>query len=705
MDRNMKISAGMAIVFSVAAGLAVGNLYWAQPLLSAIAEDFGTSPSQGGYLVTATQLGYALGILLIVPLGDILERRKLLSAVMVLTVGALMMCSLAPSFAVLFIALGALGLVTVSGQIILPLVGDLATDETRGRMVGIVSSGITSGILFSRLLSGLVADLWDWRSIYLMAAALNLVMVAVIRLHLPKVPTQGKIPYKKLISDVFTAVKRYPEMRGIMLKQGMIFGITFNLFWTALTFLLSDAPFHYSTFQIGLVSLAGLTGAISGTRLGTLQDRGLGQKGTAVFIGMSIASMGLAALFGTSIFAILLVAAVFSLAVQGVGILCQSQIFALSDTERSRLNTVFVVSNFLFCAGGSSLATLLWNIGGWSAAMAGAVAASLVALSVHFYAKKTLGIALAVSLIGFMGCGFGGESVAERNVTNASSTSNYHEFDAKQVGRFDMEHDCVRLNSGYDMPLVGIGTWAISDSEAEESVYSALTSGMRLIDTAVVYGNESGVGRGIKRAGVPREEIFLTTKLWMPDYENADQAIDRCLSKLGTDYIDLLLLHYAGEHDEDAYRAMERAVKSGKVRSIGLSNFYKEDFERIVKMAEILPAVDQLETHLHHQNEDMGGFLKAYGTVLESWFPFGGRGQTEMMFQEPVVQKLADVHRKSPAQIILRWHLQAGHVVIPGSTNPAHIKENYEVFDFVLTEEEMQELSKLERNALYGGYY
>lgn len=138
MDRNMKISAGMAIVFSVAAGLAVGNLYWAQPLLSAIAEDFGTSPSQGGYLVTATQLGYALGILLIVPLGDILERRKLLSAVMVLTVGALMMCSLAPSFAVLFIALGVLGLVTVSGQIILPLVGDLATDETRGRMISTI---------------------------------------------------------------------------------------------------------------------------------------------------------------------------------------------------------------------------------------------------------------------------------------------------------------------------------------------------------------------------------------------------------------------------------------------------------------------------------------------------------------------------------------------------------------------------------------
>ena len=387
MDRsNVRISTGMAIMFSVAAGLAVGNLYWAQPLLSAIAGDFGTSTSKGGYLVTATQLGYAWGILLIVPLGDVLERRKLLSVVMVLTIVALLACAFAPSFGALCIALGALGLVTVSGQIILPLVGDLADASMRGRMVGIVTSGITSGILFSRLLSGLVADLWDWRAIYLMAAALNLVMFAVIRLYLPEVPAQGKISYGRLLFGVFTAVKRYPEMRSILLKQGMIFGIAFNLFWTALTFLLSAAPFSYSTFQIGLVSLAGLTGAIAGTRLGSLQDKGLGRIGLAVFIGMSAASMGLSSIFATSVLAILLVAAVFSLAVQGVGILCQSQIFALSDSERSRLNTAFVVSNFLFCAIGSSLATLLWNLGRWSTVMAGVVAASLVALAIHFLA-------------------------------------------------------------------------------------------------------------------------------------------------------------------------------------------------------------------------------------------------------------------------------------------------------------------------------
>lgn len=406
-DKDLEMTAGMALIFSAASGLAVGNLYWAQPLLAAITADFGVPPSQGGFLVTATQLGYALGILLIVPLGDILERRKLLITVMLLTVAGLLCSAVASSFAVLAVSLGALGIVTVSGQIILPLVGDLAAENERGRMVGIVSSGITSGILFSRLLSGLVADLWDWRSIYIMAAVLNLVMVAVIFLYLPKVPAGEKVSYGKLLSGVFTAVKRYPKMRGILLKQGMIFGIVFNLFWTALTFLLSAPPFSYSTFQIGLVSLAGLTGAIAGTRLGTLEDNGWGQKGMAIFIGLCAASMTLAAMGAESIVVVLLAAAVFSLAVQGVGILCQSQLFALSDSERSRLNTAFVVSNFLFCAIGSSLAAFFWNLGGWGMAMAGAVTASLIALGVHFYVKKALVFALSVALIGCVGCSFG----------------------------------------------------------------------------------------------------------------------------------------------------------------------------------------------------------------------------------------------------------------------------------------------------------
>lgn len=387
-EKQNKISTGLAVLFSVAAGLAVGNLYWAQPLLSVITADFNLPASQGGFLVTATQIGYALGIFLIVPLGDMLERRKLLVTVMGLTVLALLMCAFADSFWQLSVSLGILGVVTVSGQIILPMSGDLAGNEMRGRIVGIVSSGITAGILFSRLLSGLVADICGWRSIYLMAAVLNLAMVAVLLYRLPKMPSKAKIAYGKLLAGVFTSVKRYPTMRGILIKQGMIFGIAFNLFWTALTFLLSDAPFHYSTFQIGLVSLAGLTGAIAGVKLGALQDRGLGRQGVTVFIGMSIFSMVLSYFVSDSVLPIIIVAAVFSLGVQGVGVLCQAELFALSDTERSRLNTAFVVSNFLFCALGSSLATALWNIGEWKAVAVGAVGASSVALAVHLWKKR-----------------------------------------------------------------------------------------------------------------------------------------------------------------------------------------------------------------------------------------------------------------------------------------------------------------------------
>ena len=388
-ESRTEISTGLAILFSVAAGLAVGNLYWAQPLLSVIAEDFEVPTSQGSFLVTATQIGYAVGILMIVPLGDVMKRRKLLSIVMMITVIALIVCACAQSFQILSAALLLLGIFTVSGQIILPLSGDLASNETRGRIVGIVSAGITAGILFSRLLSGLVADIWNWRGIYIMAAILNLLMVVVIFFKLPNVPAQvKKFSYSKLLGSVFTSIKRYPQMKGILLKQGLTFGIAFNLFWTALTFLLSGEPFNYSTFQIGLVSLAGLTGAIAGAKLGTLQDKGLGDKGIAIFIGMCALSMTTAAFSGTSIMPIILIAAVFSLAIQGVGVLCQAQLFSLSDSERSRLNTAFVVSNFLFSAVGSSLSSILWNFGNWQAVMFGAALASLLALIVHFSTLK-----------------------------------------------------------------------------------------------------------------------------------------------------------------------------------------------------------------------------------------------------------------------------------------------------------------------------
>lgn len=388
MSERQGISTGLAILFSIAAGLAVGNLYWAQPLLSVITENFNLPASQGSFLVTATQIGYAAGIFAIVPLGDIIQRRILLIFVMAITIFALIACAISPNFLFLSGALVVLGIFTVSGQIILPMAGDLASDADRGRIVGIVSSGITTGILFSRLLSGLIADLFGWRGIYILAAILNFIMIVVILKKLPSVPIRSKISYGELLLGVVTSVKRYSKLKFIFLRVGMIFGITFNLFWTAMTFLLSGEPFFYGTFQIGLTSLAGLTGAIAGVKLGSLQDRGYGDKGLTFFIFLSAISMAAAGFFRNSIIILVIIAAIFSLAVQGVSVLCQAQLFSLSDTERSRLNSAFVVNNFVFCAIGSSLTSVLWNFGNWQAVMFGATVASIFALIVHFYCTK-----------------------------------------------------------------------------------------------------------------------------------------------------------------------------------------------------------------------------------------------------------------------------------------------------------------------------
>ena len=275
---------------------------------------------------------------------------------------------------------------------------------------------------------------------------------------------------------------------------------------------------------------------------------------------------------------------------------------------------------------------------------------------------------------------------------------------------FDLEKGTVLLNNGIEMPILGIGTFRLSDEEAENSVYWALRDGYRLIDTARIYGNEAGVGKGIQRAidegFVTREEIFVTTKIWTDDYDDGDRAIENSLGRLGLDYIDLMILHHS-EPDSDvgAYQAMERAVRAGKLRSIGLSNYYTpDDFDRLVEATTIVPVLLQNETHPYHQSMEMKEHLKEYGTVMESWFPLGGRGNTQTLFGDETIVSIAEEHGKTSAQIILRWHLQAGNIAIPGSSNEDHIQENYEIFDFELSEEEMQRMSDLDRNERFAGY-
>lgn len=264
----------------------------------------------------------------------------------------------------------------------------------------------------------------------------------------------------------------------------------------------------------------------------------------------------------------------------------------------------------------------------------------------------------------------------------------------------------VVLNSGYTMPVIGLGTWTLTDEQAEASVYAALKTGMRLIDTARYYGNEVGVGRGIRRAiddgYVTREEIFVTSKIMPGDYDRAAQGIDGSLRDTGLDYIDLMLIHQPGWNDEAVYRAMEQAVRDGKVRSIGISNYYTpEALEEILSFAEIMPAVIQNENHLYYQNAALRDYAAQYGIVVESWYPFGGRGHTQEHFSNETIVRIAEAHGKTPTQIILRWQIQDGYITIPGSSNPEHIAENFDIFDFALSQEEMKEIKALDRQERY----
>ena len=265
----------------------------------------------------------------------------------------------------------------------------------------------------------------------------------------------------------------------------------------------------------------------------------------------------------------------------------------------------------------------------------------------------------------------------------------------------------VKLNSGYEMPTLGLGTWTLTGQVCEDAVYAALKSGYRLIDTAKYYGNESEVGKAVARAisdGIcKREEIFITTKL-LPWSSNPDRDIEDSLQELGVSYIDLCLLHQHGSAsgDDAVYNSMIRAVKGGRVRSIGISNFYTEKaVSHFINDFEIPPAVIQNEKHLKYQNSSLKNWAAKKGIFIESYYPFGGRGHTAEHLKNPQVLEIANKHNKAAAQIIVRWHLQAGYIAIPGSSNSSHIAENFDIWDFQLSDSEMKELSKLNTGKLY----
>ena len=295
-------------------------------------------------------------------------------------------------------------------------------------------------------------------------------------------------------------------------------------------------------------------------------------------------------------------------------------------------------------------------------------------------------------------------SSSASETAGTSSSEGENSGDQTSAPVFDFESKTVMLNSGYEMPIMGLGTYSLSDEECYNSVTALLEAGGRLVDTAHIYGNETAVGRAVRDSGVPREEIFVITKLYPNQFANAEEAIVEALEKLDIEYIDMMLLHHPGDNDVEAYKAMEQAVQEGKIRSIGLSNWYVEELTEFLPQVTITPALVQNEIHPYYQENDVIPFIQEKGIVVQGWYPFGGRGHTAELLGDEVISAIAEDHDVTSAQVILRWNLQKGVVVIPGSSNPDHIRENLDLFEFALTEEEMNRINALDRGEKHDWY-
>ena len=276
------------------------------------------------------------------------------------------------------------------------------------------------------------------------------------------------------------------------------------------------------------------------------------------------------------------------------------------------------------------------------------------------------------------------------------------------TGVFDFENRTVLLNSGYTMPILGLGTYALDHDACVNSVMALLENGGRLIDTAYMYGNEEAVGEGVRRGmeeyGIPREDIFVITKIYPNQFSDPEAAIDMALEKLDIGYIDMMLLHHPGANEVKAYKAIEKYVEAGKIHSLGLSNWYVEELTEFLPQVTIMPALVQNEIHPYYQEQDVVPFIQEKGIVVQCWYPLGGRGYTADLLGNETIQSIAQAHGVSAVQVILCWDLQRGIVVIPGSSNPEHIRENLDLFGFELSDEEMEQIAALDRGEKHDWY-
>lgn len=360
------IGRGLVLLLAVTCGAAVANIYYTQPLLPIIGSALGVSEGSAGLLVTASQVGYAAALALLVPLGDVLERRRLVTSLLAVTAVTLVGAALAPGLAALLAAVALVGVTSAVAQIVVPMSASLASDDSRGRVVGTVMSGLLIGILGARTLAGLVAELAGWRAVFAMAAVLMLVLAVVVRLVLPLVPAPAPgTAYPRLLGTVLALVRDDPVLRVRMVLAAVGFAC-FSVLWTAVSFLLAAPPYSYGPATIGLFGLAGLAGALAAPLAGRLADRGHALRTVTVALVVLAASWAFLGLGAVSLAALLAGIVLLDLAQQSLQISHQSAIYSRHPDARSRVTTAFVTSAFIGGAIGSAAASSLYGVGGWT---------------------------------------------------------------------------------------------------------------------------------------------------------------------------------------------------------------------------------------------------------------------------------------------------------------------------------------------------
>lgn len=366
---NLRPNDLLTFVMAVACGLAVANIYYAQPLLDTLARDFDISRGTAGIIITMTQLGYAAGLMLLVPLGDLLERRRLITVITGVTVLSLIGMALAPTSGLFILAALITGITAVVAQILVPFAAHMASDAERGRVVGRVMTGLLLGILLARVVSGGIADLLGWRTVYWIGAGIMLLQALALRRLLPEEPPQSKMPYGRLLLSVITLMQEEALLRRRIIYGALGFA-SFSAFWTTIPFLLAQAPYHYPDSVIGLFGLLGVAGALCANLAGSLHDKGYSRIGTGLFQALMGLSFVLMAVLPESLTVIIIGIIVLDLGVQGNQILNQSAIYQIRPEARSRITTAYMTCYFLGGAAGSAGAAYLFQFAGWTGACA-----------------------------------------------------------------------------------------------------------------------------------------------------------------------------------------------------------------------------------------------------------------------------------------------------------------------------------------------